>query len=101
MSFKDQDKIALSDDTMEQVMGGFSLSYLVGGSGSGAAARTMESRVIAGGSAITATTLQGGATAGITGGMRACTYCHIPLVNGACPKCGWPLLKPTGGTVEL
>ena len=46
MSFKEQDKIALSDEDMGQVIGGFSLNYLIGGSGSGATGVTLEQTVI-------------------------------------------------------
>ena len=78
MAYLDQDKIALSDDDMGQVIGGFSLDFLVAGSGGGMA-RTMEQTVIPG-NGLTAATLQGG--------MKRCLRCGKPLAQCKCKTLG-------------
>ena len=88
MSFKEQDKIALSDEDMGQVIGGFSLNYLIGGSGSGATGVTLEQTVIPG-AGLQATTLQGG--------VRRCPKCGKPLTACRCGVSG----SVNTGVVEL
>ena len=105
MSFKEQDKIALSDDEMNQVIGGFSLDFLVAGTGGGMA-RTMEQTVIPG-KGMQATTLEGrrqgaglqGAT--LQGGKKLCLKCGATLSGPVCGKCGWSALTASGGSVML
>ena len=97
MAIYEEDKVALSDEDMEQAAGGFQLNYLVGGSGSGTTGMTMERRVVQGSPAITGRTLQGVPTAG----LKLCPDCSTPLDGGICPKCGWPLLKRSSNTVVI
>lgn len=104
MSFKEQDKIALSDEDMGQVIGGFSLDFLVAGSGGGMA-RTMEQNVIRG-KGMQAVTLEGGTRqgAGIQGGTRqggvkSCPRCGTALTGPVCGKCGWSALTGSGSVM--